>query len=862
MTVHLRTERDALEKLWEQGLSGRSLLLHHSRLVDEFIAGCFAGAAKNLPPETVALVALGGYGRRELFPYSDIDLMLLYHPDFRDGVKGIADAVLYPLWDSGMEVGHGVRTVEESLLQAGEDYFFLVSMLDARLVAGSAGLFGNLLLRFRDEYIEGRRDVFVEKMKEHRRRRRKRYGHHSYLLEPHIKEGKGGLRDIQAMVWTAKVVFGLSAIEDIFDAGLLSPEEQKEFTASWDMLIRLRNRLHYVSRRKNDQLYLEQQVEMAEAFGYTGNDAVLAVENFMRDVYRQLRVVAVTTDLFFDHVDEVLGLAGKGPLSVPDKEIEKGVEIRLGAIHLVLPPQQLEARPHVLMRLFLAAARTGLPLHHRTQKVVMANLALITDKIRVSPRMSKAFLALLIEAENIFPVLETMLETGMLQAYIPEFSRIVTLAQHDVYHIYTVDRHSLQTVAELRIVVAEQDTVYRQIVLPQILYLAALLHDIGKGSGRDHSLEGAGIALTVGRRLGLSSAECDLLSFLVRYHLFIPENALRRDLNDAAFIQRCAETIGDIERLAMLYLLSIADSRATGPSAWSDWKATLMQEMFLRIFPYLDFSAGQTREQVEIVRHEEQGADWLRDQIEDLLAGEPRPLINLASLSSDYILSFAPEKVADHIRLHRDNYRLLRQKSLVLAQDLGDLWEILVLSSDRPGLLAKICGVVTLNNLAVVKAQIFTWDDGTVVDVLDVRPVDGLRFAEKDWQAMNADLDAAISHRLDLGHRLLKKLAPGHGRRYDRGGRISPRVIIDNDSSDIYSVVEIHSADLPGMLYRITQTLADFGMNIRRAYIATEVERLIDVFYVLDAKGQKIIDAGFQREVVHGLLYSLGLKEA
>ena len=862
MTVHLRTERDALEKLWEQGLSGRSLLLHHSRLVDEFIAGCFAGAARNLPPDTVALVALGGYGRRELFPYSDIDLMLLYHPDFRDGVKGIADAVLYPLWDSGMEVGHGVRTVEESLLQAGEDYFFLVSMLDARLVAGSAGLFGNLLLRFRDEYIEGRRDVFVEKMKEHRRRRRKRYGHHSYLLEPHIKEGKGGLRDIQAMVWTAKVVFGLSAIEDIFDAGLLSPEEQKEFTASWDMLIRLRNRLHYVSRRKNDQLYLEQQVEMAEAFGYTGNDAVLAVENFMRDVYRQLRVVAVTTDLFFDHVDEVLGLAGKGPLSVPDKEIEKGVEIRLGSIHLVLPPQQLEARPHVLMRLFLAAARTGLPLHHRTQKVVMANLALITDKIRVSPRMSKAFLALLIEAENIFPVLETMLETGMLQAYIPEFSRIVTLAQHDVYHIYTVDRHSLQTDAEMRIVVAEQDTVYRQIVLPQILYLAALLHDIGKGSGRDHSLEGAGIALTVGRRLGLSSAECDLLSFLVRYHLFIPENALRRDLNDAAFIQRCAETIGDIERLAMLYLLSIADSRATGPSAWSDWKATLMQEMFLRIFPYLDFSAGQTREQVEIVRHEEQGADWLRDQIEDLLAGEPRPLINLASLSSDYILSFAPEKVADHIRLHRDNYRLLRQKSLVLAQDLGDLWEILVLSSDRPGLLAKICGVVTLNNLAVVKAQIFTWDDGTVVDVLDVRPVDGLRFAEKDWQAMNADLDAAISHRLDLGHRLLKKLAPGHGRRYDRGGRISPRVIIDNDSSDIYSVVEIHSADLPGMLYRITQTLADFGMNIRRAYIATEVERLIDVFYVLDAKGQKIIDAGFQREVVHGLLYSLGLKEA
>ena len=864
MTVHLRTERDALEKLWEQGLSGRSLLLHHSRLVDEFIAACFAGAAKNLAPDTVALVALGGYGRRELFPYSDIDLMLLYHPDLRDQVRGIADAVLYPLWDSGMEVGHGVRTVEESLLQAGEDYFFQVSMLDARLITGSAGLFGNLLLRFRDQFIEGRRDVFVEKMKEHRRRRRNRYGHHSYLLEPHIKEGKGGLRDIQAMVWTAKVVFGLSDIEDIFDAGLLSPEEQKEFTASCDMLIRLRNRLHYVSRRKNDQLHLEQQVEMAEAFGYTGNDAVLAVENFMRDVYRHLRVVAVTTDLFFDHVDDVLGLAGKAHLALPDKEIEKGIEIRHGHIHLVLTPQQLEARPHVLMRLFLAAARTGLPLHHRTQKAVMANLALITDKIRVSPRMSKAFLALLVEAKTISPVLETMLETGMLQTYIPEYIRIVTLAQHDVYHIYTVDRHSLQTIAELRLVAEEQEAVYRQIASPHILYLAALLHDIGKGVGRDHSLEGAGIAVTVGRRLGLSPAECNLLSFLVRYHLFIPENALRRDLNDAAFIQRCAETIGDMERLAMLYLLSIADSRATGPSAWSDWKATLMQEMFLRVFPYLDFSAGQVKELVEIDRHEEQGAEWLRGQVEDLLAGEASPLIDFASLSSDYILSFAPEKVADHVRLHRDNYRLLRQKSLVLAQDHGDVWEVLVLSSDRPGLLAKICGVVTLNNLAVVKAQIFTWDDGTVVDVLDVRPVDGLGFGEKDWRAMNVDLDAAITHRLDLGQRLLKKLASGagYGRRPDRGGRISPRVIIDNDSSDVYSVIEVHSADLPGMLYRITQTLADFGMNIHRAYIATEVEQLIDVFYVLDAKGRKLVDAEFQRGLVHGLLYALGQKEA
>lgn len=861
MTLHLRTERDALEKLWEQGLSGRSLLFGHSKLVDEFIVDCFSRVETAGADGAVALVALGGYGRQELFPFSDIDLMILYRPDFAKQVGGVADAVFYPLWDNGLEVGHGVRTVEESLQHAAEDYFFQVALLDARLIAGSAELFDGLMAQYMAGFVEGRRDAFVEKMKQHRDHRRERFGHHSYLLEPHIKEGKGGLRDIQAMVWTAKVVFGLAGMEDIFSSGLLLEDEQREFAASWEMLVRLRNRLHYVSRRKNDQLYLEKQEDMAEAFGYKNGNGVLAVEGFMRDVYRHLQAVAVTTDLFFDHVDEVLGLAGKGHASVPDREIEKGIEIRNSRIHLVASDQQMQARPHILMRVFLASARSGLPLHHRTRKTVVGNLDLISEKVRLSPRMSKAFLAILVEAENAFAVLEVMLETGILPVYIPEFSRIVTLAQHDIYHIYTVDRHSLQAIVELHRVSREHAAVYRQVPSPRVLYLAALLHDIGKGSGKEHCEEGAQLVVAVGRRLGLSAGECELLGFLVRYHLFIPENALRRDLNDATFIQRCAETVGDTGRLAMLYLLSIADSRATGPSAWSDWKAALMQEMFLKILPYLDFAGVHPHGEVVLEEHVEQGVSWLREQVEELLAREAPPRIDPASLSADYILSFTPETIADHIRIHRDNLRILRQKSLVVAHEHGDLWTLLVMSTDRPGLLAKICGVVALNNLAVAKAQIFTWDDGTVVDVLDVRPLDGLNFGEKDWEALNRDLDLAIAHRLGLGHRLYKKLSSTYGRRLEMTGRISPRVIVDNESSDGYSVIEVYSADLPGQLYQITQTLADFGMNIHKAYIATEVEQLIDVFYVLDAKGQKLIDADFQKEIVHGLLYSLGKKE-
>ena len=861
MTLHLRTERDALEKLWEQGLSGRSLLLGHSTLVDDFIIDCFSRVEAEWATGAIALVALGGYGRQELFPYSDIDLMVLYRPECKERVGEIANAVLYPLWDSGLEVGHGVRTIEESLQHAAEDYFFQVALLDARLITGAAELFEDLMARYMDSFVEGRRDAFVEKMKQHRDHRRLRFGQHSYLLEPHVKEGKGGLRDIQAMVWTARVVFGLSGIEDIFRAGLLLEEEQKEFALSWEMLVRLRNRLHYVSRRKNDQLYLENQEDMASAFGYTDSVGVLAVESFMRDVYRHLQTIAVITDLFFDHVDEVLGLAGKVYASVPDREVEKGIEIRNNRVHLVATSSQLQARSHMLMRVFLASARAGLPIHHRTRKAVAGNLGLISDKLRASPRMSKAFLAILAEAANVFTVLEVMLETGLLPAYIPEFSKIVTLAQHDIYHIYTVDRHSLETLSELRRICSVQENVYRHVISVHVLHLAALLHDIGKGSGREHCAEGAQLVIAIGRRLGLSGNDCDLLGFLVRYHLFIPENALRRDLNDVAFIQRCAETIGSAERLAMLYLLSIADSRATGPSAWSDWKAALMQEMFLKILPYLDFSGAHPRETVVLEQHVEQGVTWLREQIEELLSREEAPRIHPNSLSADYILSFTPEMVAEHLRIHRDNQRVLRQKSLVVAHEQGENWSLLVMSTDRPGLLAKICGVVALHNLAVVKAQIFTWDDGTVVDVLDVRSLDGLSFSEKDWVGLNRDLDLAITHRLGLGHRLYKKLSSVSSRRFEMTSRITPRVIVDNESSDMYTVIEVYSADLPGQLYQITQTLADFGMNIHKAYIATEVEQLIDVFYVLDVRGEKMLDPDFQKEIVHGLLYALGRKE-
>ncbi len=598
MSVQLRADRDALEKLWQQGLVGKELLWHHSRLVDEFIGDSFEKAGLDGVEGQVAILALGGYGRRELFPFSDIDLMILYHEDVEEQVGTVADAILYPLWDTGLEVGHGVRTIARSMQQAKEDYFFQVAMLDARCIHGSQVLFDKLLGEYREQFISGHRERFVEEMKEHRQRRRARFGSHSFLLEPHIKEGKGGMRDIQSMFWVAHVVFGLRSLDDFGDAGLMIEDERADFLESWDALVQLRNRLHYFSRRKNDQLYFELQEEVAEALGYTVKDGVLGVEQFMRDTYAHMENVAVATDLFFDHVDEVLGLVRRGSVSVPDKVVEKGVEVRRNRVHLTALPRQIASKPQLLMRAFLASARSGVPLHHRTRKLISSSLPLVDDKMRSSPRMSKALVSILEHSLDVFGTLEVMLETGLLSAYIPEFVKIETLAQHDIYHIYTVDRHSLQAVAELRQVVTEEPHVYDMVGMSSMLFLAALLHDIGKGSGRDHSEEGAEVAAVIARRMCFSEEEIDCLSFLIRYHLFVPENALRRDLNDVAFIQRCAETIGDVGRLSMLYLLSVADSRATGPSAWSEWKATLMQELYFKVRSVL--------ETVEVV----EGGSW------------------------------------------------------------------------------------------------------------------------------------------------------------------------------------------------------------------------------------------------------------
>lgn len=856
MSKALRAQQEALETLWQKGLSGHELLQRHTKLVDAFIIEQFDNStAVHNNKGQLAVIALGGYGRCELYPYSDVDLLLLH--DWRSGkcMQDVSESILYPLWDAGFDVGHSVRGVKDAVRFAGEDFIFQVSLLDARFLTGSESLHKKLLSRYRKKVLDGHRRDFVQIMEEMRGQRRSRYGSHSYLLEPHIKEGKGGMRDIQAMLWTAKAVFGLSGMAAMEEAGMLEADARHDFENSWDMLARIRNRLHYISRRHNDQLIFEYQEEMAAAFGYQDRDGMLAVEHFMRHVYRHLQTIALVTDLFFEQVHEVLGLSGKGK---KEKEVERGIVVRSDTLRLTVTEQELAKRSYLLLRIFLQAVRSELPIHHRSRQMVTRNLHLVDDHFQTSRRNARIFIDLLLQDNNPMAALEAMLETGLLPAYIPEFGGIESLAQHDLYHIYTVDHHQLQAVAELHGLRKQEVALFMGLSSPHLLFLAALVHDIGKGRHADHSVLGAEMVDAVGVRLGLGKEERACLAFLIRYHLYLPENALRRDLEDQEFIQQAAELIGDIDRLTMLYLLTIADSKATGPSAWSDWKATLLAELYLKVKSCLEEECVLDAEDGEGLV---QGVSWLRQQILGCLGGEQGMRMDVHELPEDYLMSFTPEMVVQHLRLHRDQAKQLQQRTLLFPQARRGYWSMLMLSRDRQGLLAKLCGVLALHNLSVLAAQIFTWPDGTVVDVLDLQPTVGSNFEEQDWQALEADLNRALNYRLDIGLQL-------HGKKHSFGlgakrqvQQIERKVVLDNDASNKFTVIEVYGKDAPGTLYYLAQTISDFGLDIFRAKIATEVEQLIDIFYVLDRDGRKVVDQALLDKIEQALLGTMQVDE-
>ena len=838
MKSELRAKRKALESLWHQGLSGQALLAKHTHLIDTSLGEYFAKTTANT--KGVSLVALGGYGRKELFPFSDIDLMILHQPGAENQLEQIAEDVLYPLWDAGLEVGHGVRTPEICLTAGEEDFFLQVALLDARLIAGSKDTFQELSSKFKTKFIDGQRKDFFEQMLSHCRLRHDRFGNHSYLLEPQIKESRGGFRDIQAMLWSANVVFGLKSLDDLENAAILSSKERHDFQLATDNLVKIRNRLHYISGRKNDQLFFEHQEEMAMAFTYLDSRGTLGVELFMRELHNHLQTIAVTVDLFFEHISDVVGLT---KARESDRKIEDGIASRRGRIKIT-EPNLLKNRPHLLMKVFALAAKKVLPIHHQTKKLINQELELISTNQQSSKRFVNAFLEA-IQAPNSLDILTVMLETGLLSAFIPEFEHLESLAQHDIYHVYTVDRHLIQTVAEINNSKTTDQQIHQTVKHPKLLCLAALLHDIGKGTNKPHAEYGAKLATTIAERFGLSNDQVTNLSFLVKYHLFLTETAIGRDIEDEDLLLRCAKIIKTADRLAMLYLLSIADAKATGPTVLSEWKAALIQELYLKIAHIIDLSDP-------ISPDKGQAANWMRDQLRQTTAPKA---IDIKKLPDDYLLAFTTKEITSHINT---KITKLPTKTTVLEScDQEDHWQLLIMTNDQPGLLNRICGVLTLHNLKVIAAKVFTWQDGTVVDSLKIISAIKNQYKDQNWQKLQIDLDKALNYRLGIAHRLNKQIGnPKRKITPPKNKKSLTKVNIDQNASDKYTIIEVIAEDKAALLYNITSCLADFRISIHRALIGTKADQIVDVFYVVDHQGHKITDKDFTEEITKSLLHA------
>ncbi len=861
-------ERQRLAAEHGRWTSGRAFARDLTAAVDRAVLALLPPWAT---PAGWALVAVGGYARRDLSPHSDVDLLMLCRRH-DPAVERLANTVFYALWDAGLEVLPAVRTVAEARRLAAEDLATRTACLQTRRLAGDEALhaaFQQAILA--DARQKGGRP-FLEALQAENRRRHARAAEAAHGLEPELKEGRGGLRDAQALIWAGSVVLAAAAtLEDLARLGYLDADEAAAIEDGVDFLMRIRHHLHYLAGRRSDRLHFEYQEDVAAFLGYQATNGQLPVERLMRDLSARSETLARATAGFWEHVAERLlekptalspvfsvaaAVRPQGRAEPPPVFVARG-----GCLHLAegaRPPVEGDAA----LALFAGAAHRGLLVSHgliRALRVALASKSGAPDRAsapqRWSPAARESFLAVLRAGENAPPLLEALAECGLLASYLPEWEGVRYLYRQDLCHLYTVDRHSLLTVAELHRVAAGQGgdgdlgaSLAADVADFDVLLLAGLLHDLGKGLPGDHSEVGAELAATIAERMGLSAQAATTLSFLVRHHLLLARTAGRRDLDDATLIARLAELVGDPERLRMLYLLTVADSFATGPSAWSDWKASLLRDLFFRLLHALDggFLPGLA-ERLAARRRE------LRTALFDLDTQEAIDVF-LDRMPASYLLSQNAAAVCEH-------YVLLGQaeagapRVAVQRSPNGQYEELTLAAADRPGLLWRVCGVFALHGVNILEARVYTDASGKALDVFRLADAFESEVSAEKRKGIVRDLGLALEGRLSLAYRLARKLT--HYRPHRTLPARAVRVAVDNAASEDYTVIEIHAPDRLGLLYTITRALNDLHLDIHLAKVTTRGPEAVDVFYVHDYRGGKVDDPAHAREIEQAVRFEL-----
>jgi len=861
----VRTARAEAEAQLVRDGSGRRCAEGLSHFQDELIrlihAYTVAHVYQASNPSDVgrmAIVATGGYGRGLLAPGSDIDLLFLLPYKQTAWGESVVEYMLYVLWDLGFKVGHATRTIEQCVKLGQADITIRTALLDSRPILGDQQLFSEMERRFEAEVVSGSAHAFIEAKLAERDDRHKRTGESRYKVEPNIKDGKGGLRDLHTLHWLAKYIHAPGSGTDPFGTGIFLPEEVRTFRKCEDFLWSVRCNLHFLTGRAEERLSFDLQPQMAERLGYRSHGGLLSVERFMKHYFLVAKDVGDLTNILCGALEmQQLTTAPKlGGLLNPAswrirRQVRQRTDFRIdnGRIN-VADDKVFERDPVNLIRLFAQAETLNVLLHPDAIRLLRRSLRLIDDKLRQDPEANRIFLELLTGQTSPEATLRSMNDTGVLGRFIPEFRNVVGMMQFNMYHHYTVDEHLLRTVGQLTAIergVAIEElplstALIKTISSRRALFVSAFLHDIGKGRTEDHSVIGARISRAVCPRLGLTAAECETVGWLIEQHLTMSNIAQSRDLSDPRTIRDFADIVQSPERLKLLLMLTAADIRAVGPGTWNGWKGQLLRSLYHETEPLVAGGHTQLGRRQRVAAAQEA----LRKALADRPANEVDAFIERHY--PDYWLKTETKKQAEHERLLQQAAAEGRQFIATYATDaFTAITELTVFAPNHPRLLALFAGACAAAGANIAGAHISTTRDGFALDsFLLAREFDDDEDETRRAKRIAETIEKMLKGEVRLSSLLAKRRAL---ERRQQAFAVEPEAIVNNALSDQFTVIEVSGLDRPGLLFDLTSALSDLSLDITSAHITTFGEKAVDVFYVTDLTGKKVASEPRQKAI-------------
>ncbi|MBA5867126.1 MAG: [protein-PII] uridylyltransferase [Nitrospira sp. CR1.3] len=844
------------------GAPGAEILSAMTEFADGLIVGRYRDAVRqggdelaNAGLRQCCVMALGGYGRRELAPHSDIDLMFLFQPGSDKPVESLARAILHPLWDCGFQVGHSVRTIADSIELAEADSTVKTSMMEARFLAGSADLFQEFHQRYLRKVVTKNTDLYLDQKLEERRREYEKFGETVYLLEPNVKKSKGGLRDLHLLQWAGMARFHAPTIRELSDRGILSRADSMALTEARDFLWRVRALLHVHAGTAQEILTFDEQVLLAQHFGYQDQPHLLAVEQFMQLYYQHTMGLHERCMRFVERCRSVPVWRRLARL-FPAPRVEEYFVIRSGVLTVAEEHRaKVLESPALLLRLFDLARERSLTIEPPLLEDIHRHVDHVAVGVYRAPEVSRIFLRIM-TGPRTTPTLEAMHRAHLLEKLVPAMGTVRGLMQFNHYHKYTVDEHSLLAVGRAEALGPESSLlgeIYRSIKRKDILHLAVLMHDLGKGREEDHSDVGRRLCEEVGSRLGLDEQDLRTLSFLVHRHLLMAHTAFRRDPNDEKVVLPFAREVGTPEVLKKLVVLTAADIAAVGPGVLTKWKESLLIELYGKTMPEL---SGD---------REAQGAPEQLAQVAEDVSRHP-VLAGQADVDRTWVaeqLKLFPERyvygtTTARMAAHLSAVRRLHPGEVVVESDFNrelGICEYTVITHNEvtPGIFSKIAGVMAGSGLQILDAQILTRADGIVVDTFQVTDPDFHGEPPAERRHTVGDRIAAVLKGWEHVDDVLRRGARLKLTRQLPKAREATEVRIDNETSDGFTIVDVFADDRQGLLHVITNAIFQLGLSIHAARISTRLDQVADVFYVTDQSGKKLSDQAHLERVRAGI---------